>query len=119
MKIRTCRMSGQPVNPADIAAFAEEWQAGYDAAEKKHTIPAVEGEGIKFAPVDMLALQEDLAKLETTLKAKYSVEGEAELPKTAKAWVALIKQLGSPLMLANPIDKPDEIVLVIMDTPLG
>lgn len=119
MKIRTCRMSGRPVNPADGAAFSEEWQAGYDAAEKRHTIAPVDGEGIKFQPVNMLALQEDLAALETALKAKYSIEGEVELPSTTEAWVALIKATGSPLMLANPIDKPDELVLVIMDTPLG
>lgn len=112
-------MSGQPANPEHIEAFNKEWQEGYDTLEKKHTVPPADGEGIKFQPVDMLSLQEDLAKLETELKAKYKAEGEIELPKTAKAWVALIKEIGSPLMLANPLDKPDEVIVVIMDTPLG
>lgn len=119
MKIRTCRMSGRPVDARDIDRFTAEWQAGYDMLEAKHTIAPEAGEGLKFQPVNMLGLQEDLAKLELELKAKYKVDGVAELPKNAKAWNKLIKDLGSPIMVANPIDKPDEIILVIMDTPLG
>lgn len=127
MKIRTCRYSGLPVDVSSMKAFDEEFKAGYDAAEAKNTLdtrtPEQLAEGgetaLKFKPLNMEAMQKDLAALDETLRLKYKVEGEDTLPKTLKAWNDLIKKYEAPIMIANSASNPEELVLVIVDVPLG
>lgn len=119
MKIRTQRMSGLPVDPDCAKLFQEEFQVGYDDALSRHAKSRNEDGTINFKAIDMLAVQEDVGKLEAALKVKYKVEGEVEFPKNAKQWNALIQQYQSPILIANSSERPEELVLVIFDTPIG
>lgn len=119
MRLRIQRMSGLPVDPDCVKLFQEEFQVGYDAALSKNANGLNEDGTINFKAVDMLGVQEDVAKLDAALRLKYKVEGEVEFPKNAKQWNALIEQYQSPLLIANSSENPNELVMVIFDQPIG
>jgi hypothetical protein len=119
MKIRTQRMSGLPVDPASAKLFEDEFKVGYDDALSRHAKSRNEDGTVNFKSIDMLSVQEDIAKLEAALKLKYKVEGEVQMPKNAKQWNALIQVYQAPLLVANSSERPEELVIVIFDTPLS
>lgn len=112
-------MSGLPIDPACAKLFDSEFKEGYDAAMLKHAKSKNADGTINFNAVDMLGVQSDLAELETALKAKYSVEGTAELPKSAKGWHKLVTELEAPLLIAKSSENPNELIIVLVDTPIG
>lgn len=106
MKIQICRHSGMPVQPADMQAYREEFGSAFDKAKEA-------------AGEDMLVLQASLAEVDKQLNAKYSLTGKVELPKSKKAWQALMAAYEAPIMMARQAEGDNDLVLVIMDQPLG
>lgn len=106
MKIQIMRMSTLPVELEALEAYKAEWTVGFDAAKAKHGN-------------DMLSLQADLQALETELLSRYSATGQVDLPKTAKAWKALMASFDAPIMIARSSEGKNEMVLVIVDTQIG
>jgi hypothetical protein len=106
MKLRIMRMSGLPVQLQDLENYKAEFGAGYDAAQLE-------------CGKDMLALQTKLQELENSLLAKYSNTGVQELPKSAKGWKQLLLAYQAPVLLAQSADNPNEMVLMVVDTPIG
>lgn len=105
-KLKIFRMSGLPVGVEHLEAYKAEFAAGFDAAKDKHGN-------------DMLSLQSDVQELEDALVAKYEKVGVVELPKSAKAWKALMGKFEAPIMVAQSSEGNNEQVLVIVDVPLG
>ena len=102
MKLKTYRQSGDPVQLENREKYQAEFTVMYDKCAEA-------------AGLDMLKLHESVSAGETELVKKYNVEVETELPKTAKAWSALIsKYEDTPLMLAKTADGKS-IVLILMD----
>lgn len=106
MKLRTIRYSGLPVAPENLAAYDAEFKAEYDKIHAEH------------AP-DMLKVHEKLKELDAALTAKWNSIELRELPKSRKGWLEFLGQFDCPIMLARSSENLEELVLVIMDQPLG
>lgn len=119
MKLKLQRMSGLPADPEDAKKFDEEFRAGYVAAEAKNAKSTNEDGTINLMSIDMLSMQADVQSLEDGLREKYKIEGECELPVTQEGWAELIKQYQSAVLLAPSKADPTQLVVVIMDVPLG
>lgn len=104
--MRIMRMSGLPVQLKDLEAHKAEFMVRFDEAKEK-------------AGNDMLALQGLVATFEAELNAKYSLTGHVELPKSASAWKKLMGSFEAPVMLAQSSENTKELVLVIVDQPIG
>lgn len=115
MKLKVYRQSGSPINPESELQYNEEYKALYDKCEAKaDTIFAKEFGHLKQLP-RMIMLQRLLRFAERGLIAKYGGNDVVELPKTAKAWTALLNKYGeTPLMLAKE-QASGKLVLLLMD----
>lgn len=100
------RFSGSPVSAADIEAHAAEFKARYLEIEKR------------LHP-DMLSIQKEVQAMENELATKYDLTIKVPFPKSQKAWRELSKKYEAPLLVARSADNPKELVLVIMDNPIG
>ncbi|MEZ0209251.1 MAG: hypothetical protein ACAH17_03700 [Candidatus Paceibacterota bacterium] len=102
MKLRTFRMSGDPVALENREKFQEEFKIVYDKCAER-------------AGLDMLRLNRLVRYCERQLVKKWNAEVLTELPKTAKAWEKVIAQYeDTPLMLARTKDGKG-LVLILMD----
>lgn len=106
MKLRLARMSGKPVSAENLAQYESEFKQQYDKILEQH------GQ-------DMLTVHQELLKLDNELQGKWQRIEMESLPKSAKGWRELIAKFEAPIMLAQSLDKPDELVLVIMDEPIA
>lgn len=106
MKLRTIRFSGLPVSPENLKQYNEEWKSAYDAILEQH------GQ-------DMLTVHQKVEQLEKDLQAKYVQIESNKLPASKKAWVKLLESFDAPIMLARSSEDPNELLLVVMDQPLG
>lgn len=115
MKLRVYRQSGSPINPESEQLYNAEYGALYDKCELKASSMFVKEHGkLKRIP-RMIMLQRLLRFAERSLIRKYGGNDEVELPKTAKAWTALINKYGeTPLMLAKE-QNSGRLVLLLMD----
>lgn len=115
MKLKVYRQSGSPVNPEHETQYNEEYKLLYDKCElKADVIFAKEGGKLKRLP-RMIMLQRLLRYSERGLISKYGGQDLVELPKTAKAWTALLNKYGeTPLMLAKE-QASGKLVLLLMD----
>lgn len=101
-KLEVYRQSGQPVSGDAQALYKTEWQAFYDKAAAR-------------AGLNMLSLQRFLRYGERQLTLKHNVKVEVDIPKSAKAWMALLATYeDTPLMMAKTTDGK-KLVLIIMD----
>lgn len=100
------RFSGSPVRAADIEAHATEFKEKYLAIEKR------------LHP-DMLSIQKEVQAMEDELAKKFDLTIQVPFPKSKKQWRQLCESYEAPLMLARSSLNPKELVLVIMDTPIG
>lgn len=105
-QLKMYRKSGLPVDLTARAAFETEWRVFYDKAAAR-------------AKLDMLALQRYLRFGERQLVCKHNIQVTVDMPKSAKAWTALIQSYEDcPVMLARSADGA-ELVAVIMDEGLS
>jgi len=111
-KVKIQRASETPVKPEEAQQFTDEFRAAYDRAEAKAKKKA------ENPQQEMLMMQRFLRYVEHSLRKKYKLTEEIEMPKTAKAWAALIKQYGSAIIVATTMRNEKEVVLVIMDAQL-
>lgn len=118
--MKLIRLSGRPVNIADLEAYEVEFKAGFDASMRKHAQPGQESteDVMQLKAVDMLSVQQDLQALDAELSSKYATVAEVQLPKTMKAWKQLMKQVEAPVMIAQSSENVKEFVLVIVDRPI-
>lgn len=119
MEVKLQRMSGLPVDPELLKMYDDEFRAGYDAAEKKNAKGTNEDGSINLKAIDMLSMQQDLAALEDELKKKYKIEAICELPETPEQWFEIMRKYQSAMLIAPSKANPNELVLVILDLPLG
>lgn len=105
MKLRIQRFSGMPVSMENLAAYDKEFKESYDQ------ILAT------YSP-DMLEVHKHLQELDAELQAKWNQVEAEPLPKSAKAWQALVQKYQCPVMLAQSSENPKELLLIIMDQPL-
>jgi hypothetical protein len=106
MTIQLFRFSGAPVSAQDIEAHAIEFKAKYLEIEKR------------LHP-DMLAIQGEVQAMENELAAKYDLTIEVPFPKSQKQWRELSEKYEAPLLVARSSENPKQLVLVIMDNPIG
>lgn len=119
MKLKVYRQSGSPVNPEMQDKYTEEYRALYDKCEERAERTFQKTKGYLTKVPRMLILQRMLAYAERGLVKKYNGEVEVELPKTSKAWTALISKFGdTPLMLAKE-QNSGKLVLILMDALNG
>jgi len=118
--VKLMRLTGRPVDQAVLEAYEADFKVGFDAAMRKHAQPGQEdvADTMQLKAVDMLSVQTELQALDKDLLTKYKVTEEVEMPKTLKAWKALLARVEAPLMLAQSSENPKELVLVIVDRPL-
>lgn len=109
------RQSGNPVQPEAQAAYAQEWQLAYDEIElRAEKIYAKKTGKLQLKP-KMLFVQRMCSAIERKLFKKHNVRVDIPLPKSAKAWAALVKKYEAPILCAQRQDS-GELILVIMDT---
>lgn len=101
-RLRIVRMSGVPVDPESLKAYNTEFKQEYDKIAEE-------------CAQDMLKFHEQLQALDEVLAKKYSNILTEEVPKSNKAWHALIGKYEAPVMIAQSSENPKELVLVIMD----
>lgn len=119
MKIRTQRMSGLPVDEAEARLFESEWREHCDKTYHKHAKIKNPNGSVVFSSIDMDAAKLELDVIEQELQQKYQIKGEVDLPRNHKQWLKLVDQYQTPLMLAKSAEAPHDLVLVIVDTPIG
>jgi hypothetical protein len=105
-KIRLFRYSGQPVEPAALAAYEADFKAFYDRASER-------------AKLDMLKLNRFLRYAERILTLRHGAQVEIDMPTTAKKWAALVEKYQAPIMVAATAEDSKKLVAIIMDSGLG
>jgi hypothetical protein len=106
MKLKLFRQSGEPVDLEAREAFKADFKAVYDKAAER-------------AGLDMLKLSRMLSFCERQLVKKHNGQVEHDIPKSQKAWAALIaKYEDTPIMLARTTDGKS-VVMILMDTLQG
>ncbi len=119
VKIKMQRLSGEVIQLAD---FRKEFSTGYDLVLKKHvteTDPTKLDAALATLPDETItAIRTDAQALEDTLRAKYGLVKEVTMPTTAKAWHKLIAAEG-PLMVAQSSANKSELILIVIDMPIG
>lgn len=100
------RYSGLPLTLSDIAAHKSAFQAAYDKA-------------VEECGPDMLKMHERLKEIDDELATNWPTIVDTVIPKSKKAWTMLIDTYEAPIIIAKSKDNPKEIVMVIMDQPLG
>lgn len=109
MKLKMQRLSGEVL---ELPEFRAEFTDAYDKAElacRTMDDPSA---------VDQISLAKTLDIAEATLRAKYGLIKDVELPKNDKQWHALVAENG-PIMVAKSSADPDTLVLIIIDMPIG
>lgn len=115
MKIKLYRQSGTPVDPAQQQEYTEAHRVMYDKCDAKAEAVFQKTTGRLTRVPRMLVLQRLLRYAERGLVRKFNGDAELELPKTAKAWSALISTYGdTPLMVAKE-SSSGKLVLLLMD----
>ena len=115
MKLKIYRQSGSPVAPEHQDAYTEAYRITYDRCEAKADKLFLKKSGHLTLVPHMIMLQRYLRFAERGLMKKFSGNDEVELPRTAKAWTALISKFGdTPLMLAKE-QNTGKLVLLLMD----
>ena len=97
------KQSGNPVDEGDAKKFLDEWKEGFDR------LFAAEG--------DMAIVTEKAKEFEEELGKKYGTIETVELPKSKKAWRALLEKANGPIMIDQRTDS-EELVFVILDLGL-
>lgn len=100
------RMSGLPLDSADVEAYQAEFKLKYD-------------ELAAAAGLDMLKLHESIIEMEEKLKRQYNIIGEQALPKSIKGFQQLVDKYGAPIIVARENGNTNELVLCVCDTPIG
>lgn len=103
-KIELFRQSKGPIELENYVKYQAEWVAFYDKVMTKY------GTNIEH----MERIERILNKKESYLIKKYNSSVHIALPKSKKAFQALCKKFGSPIMLAERTDGKG-IVAIIMD----
>jgi len=104
-KIELFRQSKGPIELENYVKYQAEWVAFYDKVMAKY--------GTNFE--NMERVEHILSRKETYLIKKYNHPVHIEMPKSKKAFQALCKKYGSPIMIAERMDGKG-IVAIIMDT---
>ena len=115
-KLKIYRQSGSPVAPDMQQKYDEEFKAAFDKCELKADKVFQKNVGYLTKVPRMIVMQRLLRYAERSLVKKYNGQAEVELPKSAKAWSALLSKFGdTPLLVAKSADG-EALVLILMDT---
>lgn len=111
MKIQICRASGQPIKHEHIEQFNEAYRQLYD---KVMVHVGLDG-NVMITPEKAQRAQRLMDRCSKSIRAKYPTIGEIELPKTQKAWLALVATHG-PIAIAKNAETV-KMAAIIMDAP--
>lgn len=118
MKVKIFRYSGTPIDVEAKALYDADWKRVYDLAEQKADKIFNKSTGSLTRVPKMIVLQRLLKYAERLLLKKYNVSVEVELPKSQKAWAALVAKYQAPILVAQRSDSKGN-VLIIMDEMQG
>ena len=101
--VTNIKQSGNPVDVEAAEAFQKEWKEGFDRL--------FDAEG------DMAIVTQKAKEFEEELSKKYGTIETVDLPKSKKAWRALLEKAKGPIMIDQRVDS-EELVFVILDLGL-
>lgn len=104
--MKLMRLSGLPVDEADLEAFDKAFKAEFDRIQAE-------------AGLDMLKMHADLAQVDTKLLAQFPNTIDVDMPKSQKSWLELMSRFDTPIMIARAADGKHGLVLVLVDKPLS
>lgn len=119
MKLKMQRLSGEVM---DLPAYMTEFALAYDEILAKH-LPGVSAENRNAAfaglnEAEKVAVSDELTAVETVIRAKHGLFKEVTLPSNRANWLKLINTEG-PIMVAQSSANPEELVLIVIDMPIG
>jgi hypothetical protein len=100
--IKVQRLSGRPVELADLKAYDDEFKARFDVVQAE-------------VGTDMEAFNKGLLAIDADMKGRYSDVSYVRMPRTKAEFKALISLYGSPVLLAQEQEAPHEVIAVLMD----
>lgn len=108
------RQSGKPTKPEAIEAYNAEWPLLYDKIQERVKELSTRESGYLQRVPSHLISERMCNFIERQLFKKHAVDVYVSVPKSAKAWQELTNEYGSPVLVAEKIDRSG-MVLIIMD----
>lgn len=108
------RQSGKPTKPEAIEAYNTEWPLLYDKIQERVTELTTRETGfLQKVPAHLIS-ERMCDFIERQLFKKHAVDVYVSLPKSSKGWQQLTNEYGSPVLVAEKLDRSG-MVLIVMD----
>ena len=101
-KLKLYRQSGTPVDLGDRERYDNDWKAFYDKAAAR-------------AGLDMLLMQRFLRYGERALIIKHNIQVSVDIPKSEKAWKALMEKYENVPIIVAVNANNGELVGILKD----